>query len=280
MANSKGQSFSVEHKGSGAFLRQLPSLLVAALLFALFAFSSQSNFDQARAQAHSEWRIGIGPAHWLSLARQGSGVHPDIEWQAFEVDFHPGWATLAVALALLAVGLLRRRSVQRLGLNLGQALEQALRPCGQRLAPLAWPVARLGHIALSASMAGLAAALAFNLLWPIPISYTIELRDAGAAHRVQEQIEPRLEEQLPGFSIRRAEAPEPQAALVIEGRRHLYAINHDLIDLIPRGELMAGSSHRFQQSPHPATVPLGVLTAALFLLIHLLRERKRTTQPT
>jgi len=248
-------------------IRALPAILVAMALFMLFALSSHYEHDAPSAQSHKQWDIGVGPAHWLSISRHGTGLQEATVWGPLQFELHASWLAPVLVILLIVLGAIRHRVMTRHDLTLGASLDRQLkRP------EIKWPrlpalVSQLPRQLLNAIVIATAAGLVFNLFMPAQVHYTIESLDPARAEQLVERLEPALIEAFPGFSIRLVNHEQESGNVVIEGRRYLFTLNDQLSTMIGETGLTAGTGHTVRLSGHPATLPVILTTGALVLLM-------------
>ena len=108
-------------------IRALPAILVAMALFMLFALSSHYEHDAPSAQSHKQWDIGVGPAHWLSISRHGTGLQEATVWGPLQFELHASWLAPVLVILLIVLGAIRHRVMTRHDLTLGASLDRQLK---------------------------------------------------------------------------------------------------------------------------------------------------------
>lgn len=249
--------------------RTVAGWLAVIALFWLLAPNSHYQFKtttlvpQPAGYATERIRIGIEPASFMSLHREGAGLASEsprhLDWQAYELSFHPHpWTLMPIALLLLSVWMMTERARRSLAVLNGWI--ERFKP---RAAILAFPVT-------TGLISGFSAAMILALLLPMAQETVLERADV-------EQLKIRLVEQLAGgeqnFHLRLERENTAPAQLVI--RRYARTFHIDTWEsLIQATELERRDLTQFRANTNPAVRPLA-LSVGLIVFGFALRRRRQ-----
>ncbi len=248
-------------------MKTVPGWLMGIALVWLLVPSSEYQFHitslepEPAGYATEQISLGIGPASLVSLHREGAGLASEgpghLDWQAYELSFHPHpLALLPLALMLLSVWM-RTQGVHRGVVSVNGWVE--------RLKPRATLLASTVSTGL---FSGFIAAMILALLLPMAHETVLERADV-------EQLKTRLTEQLATGEqnyrlwLERQETGPTQ--LII--RRYASILHVDKWDaLVEKTELERRDLKDFRFSANPTVLPLALL-AGLIAFGFSLRRR-------
>lgn len=248
-------------------------LAVIALLWLLapnnhYQFKTTTLVPQPAGYATERIRFGIEPASFMSLHREGAGLASEgprhLDWQAYELSFHPHpWTLMPIALLLLSAWMTTQRARSSLVVLNGWI---------KRVKPRA---AMLSSAVFTALVSGFVAGMILALLLPMAQETVLERADIG-------QLKTRLVEQLAGgeqnYHLRLEPESTAPAQLVI--RRYARTFDIDTWEsLIQTTELERRDLNQFRSNANPAVLPLA-LSVGLIVFGFALRRRWRRSAAT
>ena len=255
-------------------IRTVSSWLMLIALVWLLAPSSQYQFHintlepEPAGYATEQISLGIGPASFLSLHREGTGLAAEgprhLDWQAYELSFHPHpLALLPLVLILLSIWM-RTQSAHHVVVSVDGWVE--------RLKPRA---ALLASTVSTGLVSGFVAATILALLLPMAHEAVLERADV-------EQLKTRLAEQLAtgkqGYRLR-LELPETGPTQLVV-RRYSWTVARidDWETLVQATELERRDLNQFRFKANPVVMPLA-LGVGLIVFGLSLRRRLRLPVP-